>query len=356
MFEGAEKTIELYFCPQEYNSVSGGCSAGLRSLPVHVWHNVCHAASCNIISSKHNSELDAYILSESSLFVYHDKIILKTCGTTVPLLILPVIFESVCEPLQLKISFVLYRHRDFLNPNDQNPIHQAFQNEEDFLNKYFDGEGYQIGACKGDIWFLYIADFVGPQEKKSEERSLEIMMRGCNADTMQHFFNDGPEPKDPAEVSQLLGICDLLPNSDIDEFLFEPCGYSMNGLLGKSYWTIHVTPQEECSYVSFETNFYEKDCTRLVERVLNLFKPSSAMVTIMTDINSYRANEDPFQFQSLEGFRLKNKFYSTFEGDLHCWFCRYRQCNSGPAARDDRGAVDERAMAAVNTINCVVGG
>ena len=26
------------------------------------------------------------------------------------------------------------------------------------------------------------------------------------------------------------GITDLLPSSDIDEFVFEPCGYSMNGL------------------------------------------------------------------------------------------------------------------------------
>ena len=26
------------------------------------------------------------------------------------------------------------------------------------------------------------------------------------------------------------GIADLLPGSDIDEFVFEPCGYSMNGL------------------------------------------------------------------------------------------------------------------------------
>lgn len=50
------------------------------------------------------------------------------------------------------------------------------------------------------------------------------------------------------------GIQDLLPNSYIDDYVFEPCGYSMNGTEGKAFSTIHVTPEDGFSYASFEVN------------------------------------------------------------------------------------------------------
>ena len=39
----------------------------------------------------------------------------------------------------------------------------------------------------------------------------------------------------------------------MDSFVFDPCGFSLNGLYKDYYWTIHVTPEDSCSYASFET-------------------------------------------------------------------------------------------------------
>lgn len=33
----------------------------------------------------------------------------------------------------------------------------------------------------------------------------------------------------------------MLPEATLQDHLFEPCGYSMNALEGKSYYTIHVS-------------------------------------------------------------------------------------------------------------------
>ena len=43
---------------------------------------------CSIISATRNDQVDAYVLSESSMFVSQRRFILKTCGTTTPLQII----------------------------------------------------------------------------------------------------------------------------------------------------------------------------------------------------------------------------------------------------------------------------
>ncbi len=51
---------------------------------------------------------------------------------------------------------------------------------------------------------------------------------------------------------------------------------------GDEYFTIHVTPQIECAWVSFETNF-ALDChSSIISKVLSIFKPGSFTVSLFT--------------------------------------------------------------------------
>ena len=56
----------------------------------------------------------------------------------------------------------------------------------------------------------------------------------------------------PQGITLTSGIRALLPGARIDDFAFEPCGYSMNGLEGPLASSIHVTPEDGWSYASFE--------------------------------------------------------------------------------------------------------
>lgn len=75
-----------------------------------------------------------------------------------------------------------------------------------------------------------------------------------------------------------------------DSILFDPCGYSMNGLNDESYSTIHVTPQPHCSYVSYETNIQLEDYDTLVAKVLDAFRPGKFIITLFAnEVSSSKA-------------------------------------------------------------------
>jgi len=55
------------------------------------------------------------------------------------------------------------------------------------------------------------------------------------------------------------GIGSLLSKAEIDDYVFEPCGYSMNGLEGGAFSTIHITPEDGFSYASLELSGYPSE-------------------------------------------------------------------------------------------------
>jgi S-adenosylmethionine decarboxylase len=75
-FEGPEKVLEIDFAPGH------GPARGLREITRAQWDVILTEARCTILNSLSNDKLDSYVLSESSLFVYPLKMMLKTCGTT----------------------------------------------------------------------------------------------------------------------------------------------------------------------------------------------------------------------------------------------------------------------------------
>jgi hypothetical protein len=75
-------------------------------------------ATCCIVSGKSNGDFDAYVLSESSLFVYSDRLILKTCGTTELLAAVPMLLDMAAS-LDMCPSRVKYSRASFLFPEKQ---------------------------------------------------------------------------------------------------------------------------------------------------------------------------------------------------------------------------------------------
>ncbi|MES1921205.1 spermidine resistance protein, variant 2 [Bonamia ostreae] len=121
-FEGSEKKLEI--------KTEG---TDLRLISNKKWEKILRMAKCQILSHVSNDFVEAYILSESALFVFQNKMILKTCGTT-PLLI--------CIP--------------------------NFESERKFLERFFSGKIFVTDTKQEPIFYLYFAQ-IRPYFPKNEQ-------------------------------------------------------------------------------------------------------------------------------------------------------------------------------------------
>lgn len=320
VFEGPEKTLEVVFRPATGAPVEAaavattasagddddpvrGAAAGLRRLSRPDLDRVCARARCTILSRVSNRYLDAYVLSESSLFVYPYMLVLKTCGTTTLLRCLSVLIE-LGRKVGLELDWVGYSRKNFNFPVDQAFPHQSFYQELEYLYSHrnlcerLDGNGYTLGPVTDDHWFVFVAD----QTIRSKmcdldtDRVLNIMMFDIDQTVADIFYynayaaKERPDETDEEALRRIsmaqtraAGIDALCPGAIIDPCAFEPCGYSMNAILFRSYSTMHITPEAGSSYASFETNQRVTSYASLINNVVRSFRPKRFVMTLMAD-------------------------------------------------------------------------
>lgn len=278
-----------------------GPENGLRLLTRAQLDLLCQQAKCSIVSSVSNSHMDAYVLSESSLFVYRHRYIMKTCGTTTLLRCLSTLLEFA-DALGMVTDWVGYSRKNLMFPNAQLWPHSNFGDEIQYLNSHaklqdrLQGSGHILGPITGDHWFVYVADHPQPSRLKelsscppilSMERTINMMMFDMAPEVADCFFEKNvPTAK---EMTTKSGIFKLVPGATIDEVSFSPCGYSMNSVLHDAYSTIHVTPETACSYASFETNTCLRNYSALVRNVLAVFRPKRFVLTLFGDDAALRS-------------------------------------------------------------------
>jgi len=286
-FEGPEKKLEVYF--EE--------SASPRGLLVYgpeTWSELLTEAACTILHRETSPDFDAYLLSESSLFVFPHRVILKTCGCTTLLLVLPKLLQ-LAAALNTSIDLVQYGHLRYKAPEQQLFPHSSFEEERTYLARFFSGEIYtQVLGSEGSSWYMLSVEqpaalgLPAPTSKQANigDDILEIAMEGISGHVCDLFTGSTYSGLEGRKLAQHMtassGLRALLPGVLVDDWAFEPCGYSMNGLRDKLYYTVHVTPERDFSYASFETNDPAFRDPALVERVISAFAPTDAVMTLTT--------------------------------------------------------------------------
>lgn len=340
-FEGYEKRLEISFSEAPLFVDPHG--RGLRALTQSQIDSILEPAKCTIVAKLSNMDFDSYVLSESSLFVYPYKLILKTCGTTRLLMSIPAILNLAAE-LSLSVMAVKYSRGSFKFPSAQPAPHRSFSEEVAVLNLFFGhlasgGAAYVIGnpSAPNRNWHVYYA----AEKPEIPMVTIEMCMTGLQTEKAMVFFKNVSSAKDMTEKS---GILNIIPEMEICDFEFEPCGYSMNGINAKALSTIHVTPEEGFSYASYEAMGFEPCMISygdLVERVLRCFEPENFSVAITMfggssfagsfgeklDVEGYKCKvyveqdlpcDGLLLYQSFSVSSMDNKVASP-RSILHCW-------------------------------------
>ena len=176
--------------------------------------------NCKVLSVVESENVDAYLLSESSMFVFPHKLILKTCGTTTLLSGLPKILEiaaleagfphtvandlagtgTAAQPYR-----VFYSRKNFLFPDRQRGPHRSFRDEVKSLDRLFlGGSAYMIGKMNGEHWYLYLTEpntiLTPPSTPERHETELKMLDLPMSKTSLTSCANGEDDDDETLEV------------------------------------------------------------------------------------------------------------------------------------------------------------
>ncbi|WP_133406668.1 adenosylmethionine decarboxylase [Parashewanella tropica] len=252
-FEGSEKKVEV---------VMTSNSDSLRSFDKGFWEKLVSLSNAEILSSIHNEQCDAYILSESSLFVWHDRFLMLTCGNSTLVNSIIGFLDAVnLDDIQ---SVKYQRHKEY----HAHLQVSRFTDDAEKLKTVLNGKAYRVGHL--DSHHHYVFHYQKSNEIKVSAVT-ELLMYHLSGE-VANYLRSPNQTKEA--INRLLKLDAWFSDFMIGEHLFKPFGYSVNGIAGDKYFTFHITPQESGSYLSFETNInLAEQQPRLLIGLLDIFKP-----------------------------------------------------------------------------------
>jgi S-adenosylmethionine decarboxylase len=302
-FEGPEKKLELVVTPG---------FPSLRSLGDEAWQRVVEAAGAKVISVLRSKYSDAYLLSESSLFVFDDWFVLITCGQTALVDALPEILQFIPKE---SIAFLVYERK-----SEHFPEHQptTFYDDARRLQTILPGRALRFGDEHGR--YIQMFHTTRPYTPEKNDPTLEVLMHVIDEDVAEQFITTCASDNTSLGVSS--GLAAILPGFATSEHVFDPVGYSLNAVKGEEYYAFHVTPQEAGSYVSFETNYdFRGQLGGLVGSIVELFRPRALEVVTFVP----EAEPEP----QVAGYELGDHVVQTLGGYRVSYF-QYFAPPSGP--------------------------
>ena len=272
-FEGTEKKLEV---------VTSAPSPSLRALGPGRWGEIVGRAGAAVLSTVSGDRGDAYLLSESSLFVFDHRALIITCGqTNLPLALLELL-EDVPEE---SIEMLFYERKNEVFPHGQST---SFFDDAARIGSRLPGTARCFGDADEHHLYLWSLERDGAPPDGSSiladgDTTLEILMYGLGEDIRRVFHTDPASRRDA--IRDRLRPDRMLAGFRTIDWLFDPVGYSLNALRGDEYFTMHVTPQAIGSYASFETGrafASQAELDDCVRRVVEVFEPRSFDVVLFT--------------------------------------------------------------------------
>ena len=253
LFEGSEKKAEII--------INNDKMSFLNDFSQSFWEEMVAACHAKILSSISNQYCTAYLLSESSLFVWHDRILILTCGTTRLVKSVEYLLSKINKEY---VEQVIYQRKNEYFAHQQL---SSFGDDIKLLSQYIAGKAFRYGPLDAHHNYIFHQD--NDYQGKHSDKTYELLAYQIGKDASLHLTTPGLTTK---QIREYLHLEALLPEFEFDDFVFDPYGYSVNAINADKYLTIHITPQLESSYVSFEANI---NLFELLPTIINVLQPNT---------------------------------------------------------------------------------
>jgi S-adenosylmethionine decarboxylase len=253
-FDAAEKLLEL--------ELRRG-SPSLRALGHESWVEIVEAAFGGILESREGRLVDAYVLSESSLFVRSRSMSLLTCGRTD--------LGRAFEALVARVGSAAIAGVRLSRERDRFPAAARTTFDEDVarIARELDGETLESShedakLCSFEVGCL------------SSSLDFRIFCAGLGAEAKRAFLDARGEI--PERLAGLVGST----SPELTQLhQFEPSGTSMNFVVGEDVFCVHVSPEPSADVASVEAS--SKDARvrlALLAEAERVFRPEQISVTL----------------------------------------------------------------------------
>ena len=253
-FEGSEKKFEVV--------VTEG-AASLRRRGRDFWESMVRASGANILSVISNTHIDAYLLSESCLLVWDERVLMITCGQTRLVDALLSFLETLDKG---GIKCLFYQRKNEFRLNEQP---SSFLEDVCGLKSKIDGKAMRFGEIHGHHNLLFHSE--GALSADDQDKTFELLMYDISPPSSDFLITCGQSLE---EINRFFDIDNIFAGYQVDSYCFQPCGYSLNAIKDCLYYTIHITPEQSHSYASIETN----DCggqQNIINSFFKLLEPGS---------------------------------------------------------------------------------
>ena len=293
-FEGSEKKVEVLVHPEKLSL--------LNDVSDDFWALLVQRCNAQILSSIRNDSCKAFLLSESSLFVWDDRFLILTCGVTD--------LVNSAEFFIQEIGLDVIKHLTYQRKNEYFAHVQptCFGDDIKLLSQYLPGKALRFGEL--DSHHTYMFHQTNDFKAEANDVTYELLAYQISENASSELTVPGLNVED---IRDFLKLDIILPNFILDDFVFDPYGYSVNAILGNDYLTIHVTPQADSSYVSFESSL---DLIELAPTILKVLQPASFDLLTYNELDFAKKTQEfipaSYVSKSLVKDTLSNGYFVCF--------------------------------------------
>lgn len=219
-----EQRLTIHFEKGKFN---------LKELSRMFWKDMLRSINTQIISENKSTHCTSFILSHSSLLIFESYFLLITCGSNKIELFVDKLFNNLKS---VPVTSLSYQEQGF---NEMEP--QDESNFDAIAKKHLNNFNVSISHSKNMRASVFLSPVCTPMKSSNVS---QIFMKGISKNALEKDFYKNLHSNAPSNFNSFT----------LHDHHFEPCGYSLNAIEGGDYFIIHVSPEDQVSYLSFETN------------------------------------------------------------------------------------------------------